>query len=500
MTIVHTLQAKEGQRVHRAVLRKKPPPPTLPSAHAIEREYLIITKLYEHGFPVPKPIIICDDDGVLGTPFYVMEFVEGDIFVSPALDSVPEEARRGVYFEMAKTLARLHCLDPMKLGLEGFGRWKGYNRRQVARWYTQFRRSMDYIHPAVQQRMENLYLHLRDRVPQGDNDESVTRITHGDFRIDNLMYNSGRRDASVAAVLDWELSTLGDPMADLAYSCLPYYISSDDIPTLGLPNPLPVGIPCMEEYVHAYCSERGAAMPVKSDWSFYVALSLFRLASILIGVQSRSLKGNASSEEAASISSDKVILALLATAHKELVGSRQAAPEVDILGTSSNESLTFVLERLRRFMESEVLPAEESLRIHAASDHRFKMVHPLIEVLKEHAKNANLWNLWIPPDLREFIVPVSKTVGEKDTHLLLGHGLSHEAYAHCAELMGYSAWGSEVFNCSAPDTGNCEVLARYGSIEQQEEWLVPLLLGEIRSCFAMTVRSNVQMFSLASDS
>jgi acyl-CoA dehydrogenase len=454
------------------VLRKKPPPPILPSAHAIEREYRVLKALDLVGFPVPKPIALCENPHVLGTPFYLMEFVSGRIHESPSLEDVQSPiVRQRIYLETARCLARLHCIDPFSVGLGDFGRMGGQdaNLRQVETWYKQFVRSDS--SQFLRGKMQRLYELLKEYAP-GCGGTDVA-ITHGDFRLDNIIFDG--ENAQILGLLDWELSTLGDPIADLAYSCLPYYIPRHCLPRMALPHPLPGGIPSMDEYVAEYCIKRRISRPSPKDWKFYVSLGLFRLSSILAGVAARAKAGNASSDRASELASDDNVSSLMQVALDLM--SESGSPEIP--------EKQDVVERVRSFVRENVLPAEDTLNNHARSSQRWN-IHPLHEELKQKAKKAGLWNLWISPELAGMLkLPHSECHAGRDAGLL-GAGLSNAEYARAAEIMGYSPWASEVFNCSAPDTGNMEVLLRYGSIDQQRQYLLPLLRGEIRSCFAMT--------------
>ena len=468
------------------------------SAHAIEREYQVIHALGPTPVPVPRAIHLCEDSSIVGTPFYLMAHVQGRIFEDPSLPDQSPRGRAAVYSAMASTLAALHSVVPTNVGLGQYGPSSQYNSRQVLRWSRQYMGSVTQGESPMTE-MVQLIEQLKGRIPSTDNDPSIIRIAHGDFRLDNLVFDENRDD-KVIAVLDWELSTLGDPLADLAYNCLPYYLleCSLSIPSLpALPNPLPDGIPTEEQYIEMYCKARGLQYPLAADWSFYLALSLFRLASILAGVGARAKAGNASSRIAAQMGSNEVVKSIATAALRILNNNNNntqniynyntSIKNINEVGLGPSARVTPILDKLQQFMVDRVLPSEHILDAHATSDARWT-IHPLQEQLKKEAKLAGLWNLWIPADMANKLKHLvsAESSSPQEAELLLGPGLSNLEYAHLAQAMGRCVWASEVFNCSAPDTGNMEVLARYGSPSQQRRWLMPLLRGDIRSCFAMT--------------
>jgi aminoglycoside phosphotransferase (APT) family kinase protein len=273
------------------VLRKKPPGKLLPSAHAVDREYRIIKALQETDVPVPVACLLCEDDSVIGTPFYVMKRAEGRIFRDPAMPDVSSaRERRAIADEMNRNLAKLHQVDWKALGLEGFGRPGNYMSRQVDRWTRQYEASKtDEI-----ESMESLIQWLTKNIP----DDETTTIVHGDYRLENMVIHP--TEPRVIAILDWELCTLGHPLADLAYNCLLYHIPAGSGTNLGYAglDLDALGIPSEAEYVDAYCRrmDRG---PIP-NWSFFLAFSIFRIAAIVQGVYKRGLDGIASSAQAES--------------------------------------------------------------------------------------------------------------------------------------------------------------------------------------------------------
>lgn len=271
------------------VLRKKPPGDLLPSAHQVDREYRVMAALAETEVPVPVMRLLCQDDGVIGTAFYVMDFLEGRIPDEPSLDKgySPEE-RAAIWDSANDALAKLHGVDPEAVGLGDFGRPANYCGRQIARWTKQFEASKTDPMPAMDRLTE--WLNAHPGVP----DE--VSIVHGDYRLPNMMLHP--TEPKVIAILDWELSTLGHPLADVAYTCMSYrmpYAEKTLKGMVGLDLPA-LGIPSEEEYLERYRQRTGrASMP---DMRYFQALSFFRLAAICQGVYFRGLQGNASSEDA----------------------------------------------------------------------------------------------------------------------------------------------------------------------------------------------------------
>ena len=279
------LEAESG----RYVLRRKPPGELLKSAHAIDREFRLIRALAGSAVPVPAALCLCDDDSVIGSMFYVMEHLDGRVLWEPTLPELSNERRAGVYDEMNRVLVALHSVDPTAVGLADFGQPGSYYARQVSRWTRQYRAAETTRVDA----MEQLMGWLEARIPA---DDGRVSLVHGDYRLDNLMFHPV--EDRIIAVLDWELSTLGHPYADLAYQCMQWRLPAGQAALRGLGgvDRAVLGIPDEKSYVASYCARMG--IEGIDDWNFYLAVSFFRLAAICQGVYKRGIDGNASSVEA----------------------------------------------------------------------------------------------------------------------------------------------------------------------------------------------------------
>jgi aminoglycoside phosphotransferase (APT) family kinase protein len=274
----------------RYVLRRKPPGKLLPSAHAVDREFRVISALHAQGFPVAEPLVYCADEGVTGTAFYVMSFADGRVFWEPQMPGAHPAERTAVYDTMNDTIARLHSFDPAAIGLGDFGKGENYVARQVDRWSKQYRASQtDDI-----EAMERLIAWLPQHIPPA----GPTRLVHGDYRIDNLIV---AKDApKVIAVLDWELSTLGDPLADFSYHLMAWHMpkseSAAGTASLVGHDLKTLGIPAMNDYVDAYVARTG--LDPRPYLPVYLAYNFFRIAAILQGIIGRVRDGTATSEHA----------------------------------------------------------------------------------------------------------------------------------------------------------------------------------------------------------
>ena len=289
------LQSASGEYV----LRKKPPGKLLPSAHAIDREFRMLRALAGSDVPVPEALVYCDDESVIGTPFYVMDYRPGRIFTDPLLPGLSPGERAAIYDAMNDALARLHRFDWAAAGLADYGRTENFVQRQVARWAGQYEATRSDDVPA----MDRLRDWVLANVPAGND----VAIAHGDFRIGNLIFDADA--ARVVAVLDWELSTLGHPLSDLAFNCMTYHLPAGDPVAAGFVGVDigALGIPSESEYLQAYARRTGRD-PV-TDWRFFMAFSLFRTAAIQQGVYARSRQGNASSARAELFGTSYVMVA-----------------------------------------------------------------------------------------------------------------------------------------------------------------------------------------------
>jgi aminoglycoside phosphotransferase (APT) family kinase protein len=268
------------------VLRRKPPGKLLPSAHAVDREYAVMTALGRTGFPVPKTYLLCADEAVIGTKFFVMDYVEGRILWDQSLPGMTRAERGAIYDEMNRVIAALHGVDYHAIGLADYGRPGNYFARQIKRWSEQYRASETERIEA----MEDLIAWLPDNIPEGDE----TSIVHGDFRLDNMVFHPA--EPRVLAVLDWELSTLGHPLADFAYHCMSWLIAPGEFRGIAGLDLTALGIPSEEEYIARYCERTGRTGI--AHWDFYLAFGLFRIAAILQGIARRALDGTAASAQA----------------------------------------------------------------------------------------------------------------------------------------------------------------------------------------------------------
>ena len=292
------------------VMRAKPGPVAklLPSAHAIEREYRVMSALHGTGVPVAKMLALCEDESVIGRAFYIMACVEGRVMWDQSLPGLTNHQRAAIYDEMNRVLAALHKVKPSDVGLDGYGKPGNYFERQIGRWSKQYQASITQPIPA----MDRLMAWLPQHIPAMARDESLVSVVHGDYRLDNLMFHP--TEPRVLAVLDWELSTLGHPLADFSYHCMAWHIPPGAFRGIGGLDVQALGIPLEADYIARYCERTGFATPaqLQVDWNFYLAYNLFRLAAILQGIAKRVEMGTASSAQAVSSAAGARPLAELA--------------------------------------------------------------------------------------------------------------------------------------------------------------------------------------------
>ncbi|XP_036707021.1 acyl-CoA dehydrogenase family member 11 isoform X2 [Balaenoptera musculus] len=384
---------------------------------------------------------------------------KGRIFRDFTIPGVSPAERSAIYVAMIETLAQLHSLNIQSLQLEGYGRGAGYCKRQVSTWTKQYQAAAHQDIPAMNQLSDWLMKNL----PDNDNEEN---LIHGDFKLDNIVFHP--KESRVVAVLDWELSTIGHPLSDLAHLSV-FYFWPRTIPLLSQSPHLQenIGIPSMEELISIYCRCRGINSNLP-NWNFFLALSYFKIAGIAQGVYSRYLLGNNASESSFQFANIVQPLAETGLQLSKRTFST-ALPQTDTTRQLFVQTRTGqeVLTRVKQFMKQHILPAEkEVIEFYVQNENSVdKWKKPLvIDKLKEMAKAEGLWNLFLPA--------VS--------------GLSQVDYALIAEETGKCFFAPDAFNCQAPDTGNMEVLHLYGSEKQKQQWLEPLLQGSIASCFCMT--------------
>ena len=492
------------------VLRKQPPGKLLRGAHAIDREYKVMTALGEKtDVPVPKMRLFVEDADVLGTPFFVCDYVGGRFFDDPLCTGAGSPQEVGaLYGGFLSAIAKLHTADYKAAGLGDFGKEGGYVARQTKVWTAQYRAAETEPNDAF----ERLVAWLPEAMPA---DDDLTTLVHGDLRVDNCIFSP--HAPHVVAMLDWELSTLGHPAADIALATMPYD-TPEQMPKafrgFGA-NPLGLGVPSEQGFIDAYVDATGLPS-VRDHLDYYRAFCCFRMASILQGVYKRSLSGQASSADGAQVGKLAGAVAKLGAsiaaryektpdrltraagagaAFAKVMGA--APPTAASTGASSASSAASAAtadgasagmaadeylalkQRLVEFMHEEIYPNEAvfAQQCHAASASN-EWTHPPVMVeLMAKAKARGLWNLFLPCDSAALV----------DGRY--GAGLTNLQYADLCEIQGTSIHGemaAQATNCTSPDTGNMETIARFGTDEQKARWLKPLLEGKIRSCFAMT--------------
>jgi len=292
------------------VMRAKPGPVAklLPSAHAVEREYAVMHGLQDTDVPVPHMHCLCEDESIIGRAFYVMEYMQGRVLWDQSLPGMDRAQRAAIYDEMNRVIAALHKVDFTARGLANYGKPGNYFERQIGRWSKQYAASITQPIPE----MDSLMEWLPKNIPAMARNESMVSIVHGDYRLDNLMFDE--KQARVIAVLDWELSTLGHPLADFSYHCMAWHIPPGSFRGIAGLDIADLGIPSEADYIQLYCERTGLATPeqLKADWNFYMAYNMFRIAAILQGIAKRVETGTASSAQAVSSAAGAKPLAQMA--------------------------------------------------------------------------------------------------------------------------------------------------------------------------------------------
>jgi len=292
------------------VMRAKPGPAAklLPSAHAIEREFAVMKGLKDSAVPVPGMLCICEDESIIGRAFYIMEYMQGRVLWDQSLPGMTRQQRAAIYDEMNRVIAALHTVPFAEKGLAGYGKPGNYFERQIGRWSKQYLASITQPIPEMDKLMDWLPSHI----PAMAKDDSMVSIVHGDYRLDNLMFST--TEPRVLAVLDWELSTLGHPLADFSYHCMTWHIPPGAFRGIGGLDHAELGIPSEADYIALYCERTGLATPgqLQEDWNFYMAYNMFRIAAILQGIAKRVEAGTASSAQAVSSAAGAKPLARLA--------------------------------------------------------------------------------------------------------------------------------------------------------------------------------------------
>jgi len=304
------------------VMRSKPGPAAklLPSAHAVEREFRVMKALAATDVPVARMELLCEDESVIGRAFYIMQFMDGRVLWEQSLPGMANETRAAVYDEMNRVIAALHNADVGAIGLADYGRPGNYFERQIGRWSKQYLASVTENIAEMNRLIEWLPAHL----PASARDDSQVAVVHGDYRLDNLVF---ARDADgepprIIAVLDWELSTIGHPLADFSYHCMAWHIPPGTFRGIGGLDPVALGIPSEVAYVRRYCERTGRGDPglLMADWNFYLAYNLFRLASITQGIAKRVVDGTAASEQARATGAATSALAKMAWQFAQAAG------------------------------------------------------------------------------------------------------------------------------------------------------------------------------------
>ncbi|KJH47678.1 HAD hydrolase, family IA, variant 3 [Dictyocaulus viviparus] len=414
----------------------------LPKAHQIEREYRLLRAL-QGQLPIPRIILYNED--LFDTPFYLMEYIKGRMFLNPNVPELESNERKEIYLEAINVLGKIHNID--------YNIFEDYLKRNLHRWAQNYEMAKTEEIPEMKLLLDFLNQNLEE------NNSDIT-LVHGDYRLDNLVFHP--TENRVIAVLDWETSTIGNPYLDLATFLFPHYLSSKNKILPGLAHLSgcelsELGIPSVTEALEKYAEFRGIKGIESKKWLFYIVFVVYRFASITQGVFKRSLTNNASSAEAYKLSG---LTRQLAVEGLAIIRKMQKTNNLGLLAVNP-QTLSKKAQKLYKIVKdivyNDIIPIETELLEYCNG---------------VKAKSLGAWNLFISEQI--------------DPDLKYGVGLTNVEYAHICELMGRSPFAAEVFNCQAPDTGNMEVLIKYGSEDQKKQWLLPLLGGTMKSCFAMT--------------
>ena len=513
-----------NELLKKIVLRKQPSGLLLKGAHAVDREAQLIQSIKNANPACALPHIykIENDVSILGTKFFLMEFVEGRVHRDPSLPSMSPGARGTIYEGFAAALASIHDTPVDSSFMTSFAASSSssrdsdsasFCRRQLTVWSRQYMKSSTDIRSLPE--MQLLHSWLESNIPYANSPAPDLSVVHGDFRIDNVMYGNS---CEVRAILDWELGGLGDAAADLAYCCLGYYLPpvgflatfsllGREKSTNSSSASIPKGVPTLAEFVDTYKRRRVSHANIPEldspEWNFFLCLGLYRIASICAGVYTRALQGNASTGKEALVF--KEIVPVLAQQALRLIKETKATRSA-IVSYSPTEinnpspQVIPILEKMQKFLDEFVLPREADMsKQWAAASHRWGQTDverkaqrinkwspdSMMEELRSEAKRRGLWNLWLT---RHTVDRLKNDHPSWPWKRLLPHGfgLTHHDYAFIAMETGRSIYGAESCNCQAPDTGNMEIISLFGTKAQKEQYLLPLLDGSSKSCFGMT--------------